>query len=366
MSLPETTDAPFSREEFTSLEVFDREQKGLFARHWTYGCQVSELVEVGQWRRIPVGGDELIVMRDGERKLHAFHNVCLHRGSTLVQVDAGQCRRLVCPYHAWTYGLDGALLAGSRMPRDFDVTGMRLAPASLEVWNGFVFVCPSPDAPRPVAEQLRAIDLSDFDLPHTKVVWRADRIVEANWKAVWENALECYHCQLNHRELCRVAAVNDPGAPFVDTHGRGFEWFPDDPLLEGAQSLTTDGCYGSKRFIRHEPRQTVSLFQWHQAGFDVTLLDDHFAVIDIRPLSPSQTLVRQVGLVHSEAVEGVDYAPQALFELHFVTRNQDDEICARLQRGVSSSAFRSGPYHPEFEQRNRNFVRFYRQAMSQG
>ena len=184
------------------------EQEHIFRRSWQYAGHLGELAGPGSLFPSEVGGLPVVVVRDREDALRGFLNVCRHRGTILV--NERQTRGTIqCPYHAWTYGLDGALRGAPRSKDepDFQVDGLGLVPVSVDTWGPFVFVNPDPDAaaladtlgdlPAVVAENGLDVDALRF---HHRRAYE----VRANWKIAMENYLECYHCQLNHPDLVRV------------------------------------------------------------------------------------------------------------------------------------------------------------------
>ena len=187
----------------SSSEHFALELERFWRRGWLFVCHESEIAARGQYVRYDLAGDSVVVVRGEEGAVHALHNVCRHRGSPLVSDERGACRaRLVCPFHGWSYDLDGTVRTTPKMHDGFDRTGWDLKRVWVEVWNGMVFISLAQEAPEPVAERLAGADFSGYDLGGLKIAWERDYVLEANWKLAWEGGLECYHCGINHPELC--------------------------------------------------------------------------------------------------------------------------------------------------------------------
>jgi phenylpropionate dioxygenase-like ring-hydroxylating dioxygenase large terminal subunit len=184
------------------------EEARLIARHWQYACPAEKVTRPGTYFATRCAGVPVVVVRDREGVLRAHVNVCRHRG-TVVMRGEGDCRRLQCPYHAWTYGLDGSLRAAPRSDReaDFDASALSLLPAEVSMWGPLVFVAVSPDPP-PIFEELTELgrSLADLglDISTLRFHGRTEFQTAANWKIVLENYLECYHCAVAHPGFAAV------------------------------------------------------------------------------------------------------------------------------------------------------------------
>lgn len=190
---------------YGDLEALRRERERIFARAWQYVGHLGELQGPGSYFAAHVGGIPIVVTLDREGELRAFLNVCRHRG-TMIAGGAAQRGTLQCPYHAWTYGLDGALRAAPRSSRDptFDRSELGLRPIAIEAWGPFLFAnadldCePLGDALGDLPERL-GLDVEDLHF-HRRVEYQ----LRSNWKIALENYLECYHCAVNHPSLVEV------------------------------------------------------------------------------------------------------------------------------------------------------------------
>ncbi len=198
---------PWSWYSDPAIERLERER--IFRRAWQYAGRRDELTAPGSFAAAHVGGLPVVLTRDRDDVLRAFANVCRHRGS-VVASGAGERGTLQCPYHAWTYGLDGGLRAAPRTGPELDTGKLGLAPLAVGTWGPFVFVNPDPGA-APLAEALgdlprialeRGLDVDALCFHH-----RVEYEIRANWKIALENYLECYHCRLNHPGL--VAVIDD-------------------------------------------------------------------------------------------------------------------------------------------------------------
>jgi choline monooxygenase len=204
---------------YVSPDVLAREQERIFRSAWHYAGPAEWLGEPGAYASCRAGDAPLVVVRGRDGELRAFANVCRHRGSELV---AGRGRRetLQCPYHAWTYDLDGRLRAAPRSQREasFDGDELSLRPARVETWGPFVFVCADLDAD-PLAAALgrlpELLERGGVPLGELRFRRRVDYGLAANWKIAIENFLECYHCAVAHPGFSRLVNV-DPDAYLLE------------------------------------------------------------------------------------------------------------------------------------------------------
>jgi choline monooxygenase len=193
---------------YGDAEVARRERDRIFRRAWQYAGRTAELTAPGSYLATHAGGLPVVVTRDRDDTLRAFANVCRHRGA-LVAAGAGERGTLQCPYHAWTYDLDGSLRAAprSREEEGFDRSRLGLVAMRVGTWGPFLFVCPDPDAP-PLGEALgdlpEVVGAHGLDVDALRFHHRVEYEIRANWKIAIENYLECYHCQLNHPGLVSV------------------------------------------------------------------------------------------------------------------------------------------------------------------
>jgi choline monooxygenase len=204
---------------YSDPEVLAAERARLFAPAWHYAGHLGLVAEPGSYFTCRAGDVPVVVVRDREGVLRALVNVCRHRGAEVV-AGAGRCTTLQCHYHAWTYGLDGALRAAPRATDDLDRSALSLREAALDTWGPFVFVHASADPP-PLADTLGAMPtiVADGGLDVDALVFhhRSEYRLQANWKVLVENFLECYHCAVAHPGLAEVIDV-DQNAYRLERH----------------------------------------------------------------------------------------------------------------------------------------------------
>ena len=196
----------FPREFYCSDAVFEADIEEVVGRKWIMAGHVGQLPNKGDFFVFKVGEEQIILIRENATTINAFYNVCRHRGSLVCSVTSGNAPKLVCPYHAWTFGLDGALLSARLMPEDFDKKANGLHPCHVREFYGFIFVnltAGEPDDFDATFSDMAAI-LDYHGFADAKVAHRASYPTAANWKLVVENFLECYHCQPAHPEFCSM------------------------------------------------------------------------------------------------------------------------------------------------------------------
>jgi glycine betaine catabolism A len=382
------------RELYVSEEAFQFDTQVMLKSVWLYACTVAHVKNPGDYFVFELAKNSIIIVRGRDMQVRAFWNSCRHRGSKICLDQKGRAARLMCPYHQWTYGLDGKLLAARSMAEDFDKADQGLNPVALENVGGLIFICMA-DNPPPI-DRVKA-DISDqiaaYDLENLKVAVQDDYIEDANWKLVMENNRECYHCDAGHPELISVLGTygfgkglpEDGEADIVDDSSydalvatKREEWkklgidrdlieFPDGwwhrvarlALANGAVTQSIDGKLACKKLIEpfKEP-ETSSLSVWTQPNSWHHFCCDHVVTFSLTPIGPDKTLLRTSWLVHADAVEGVDYDPDHLAALWRATNTQDGHFSMINHQGIASDGYQQGPYAVE-EKLVEDFKDFY-------
>jgi choline monooxygenase len=337
VSTIETRTIPWSW--YADPAVLQVEHERIFRRYWQYVGRTDEVAEPGSFHTSRAGDIPVLLVRDREGVLRAFLNVCRHRGSIVCR-GSGKRETLQCPYHAWTYGLDGRLLAAPRSDREgwFDGDELGLGPLRLETWGPFVFVNPDLDAP-PLSELLEdvpdRIAAAGIDVDALRFLSRAEFEYDANWKVCAENFLECYHCPTAHPGFSAVMDVS-----------------PDAYLLEtGSLRMTQHGP------PRPEPRGTYDTAGEVERGQFHLLFPG--TVINVMPGRPNLSIGPIVPLEPERTYRFLDY---------FVARDADDQwieellafdtqvgaedrvLVERVQAGVRSGLLEEGRLMPQSEQ----------------
>jgi len=366
--------------------VFDLERAHLWQRDWIFAGHTCEVPTAGDFLTMTVGSCPLIVVRGPDGVVRALHNVCRHRGFTVCETDHGTARRrFVCPYHQWSYELDGRLAKARSMPADLDTDSLGLGPAHCAVVGGLIFVSVADEPPDfgPFGALVEPY-LLPFDLNSARVAHQTTVIEQANWKLVMENNRECFHCRTAHPELCatfpegsqHAGGGSDDDRRAVEALVAGCEsaglasrfLAAEDwqyrvmrmPLVNGARSMTMDGEPAVDRRFGTLPAVDVGdVLLYHYPSTWNHFLADHAITFRILPVGPTATELRATWLVPAEAVEGRDYDAAELTAVWEATNRQDAGLVERTQRGVRSPAYRPGPYAPVEEEGVIQFVDWY-------
>jgi Rieske 2Fe-2S family protein len=383
--------------EFYSGEtVYQADLDRVWRRGWLFAGHDCEIPNPGEYFLLQVAQDSIILLRGDDGEVRGFHNVCRHRGSLLCTESAGHVARLVCPYHQWTYGRDGALLACRGMPEELNKSQFGLKEVHTREVEGLIYLSlaeePLPFEP---AQQLLSALVRPQGLRRAKVAKVVDYLVKANWKLIWENNRECYHCNANHpqyikanfdhynaddttpriREQMAVAVRESEEkwatAGLAATHKQtGMTLFPDaennvwysanrTPLRDGYVSETMDGRQVAPLMGEYQSPDVGTLRMRTLPNFWNHSSCDHAVSTRLLAAGPQHTAIRVWWLVDANAVEGRDYDLTNLMPFWQLTSEQDWEICERQQRGVNSSAYTPGPYSPFKEYNVDSFVRWY-------
>src|SRR2546427_925422 len=199
---------------FVSPQIFAEEQEKIFSRQWVLVGHHSQIAQAGDYFTAEIAGESLIIVRDKRDAIRGFYNVCRHRGSRLVENRNGRSLGIQCPYHAWTYALDGQLIGGPHMDDvpGFDKADYSLHPVNIALWEGFIFVnLADASAQRGGYMSLEewfaplAGKFSHWNLPALRSTRRIEYDVRANWKLMFQNYSEGYHCLGVHPELSKIS-----------------------------------------------------------------------------------------------------------------------------------------------------------------
>lgn len=332
---------------FVSPEVFAEEQGKIFGHQWVCVGHQNQLARAGDYFVREVAGESLIVVRQQRGALQAFYNVCRHRGTRLCEERSGHVAAIQCQYHAWTYALDGRLIGAPHMDAvpGFEKADYPLHAVQLGLWEGFIFVSLA-EKRKPLKEVFAPLagKFTHWNLPLLRSARRIEYDVRANWKLIFENYSECYHCPLVHPALAKVSpydsAENDLcEGPFLG----GFM-----AIAKGA-SLTMSGnvCALPVGDIKGEDHARV----FYYSIFPNMLLSmhpDYVMVHQLWPLAPGRTLIECDWYFHPEAAEITDpgYNPNDAVEFWDMTNKQDWHVCELSQQGIASRAYEPGPYSP--------------------
>jgi phenylpropionate dioxygenase-like ring-hydroxylating dioxygenase large terminal subunit len=330
---------------YTSPDVLARERERIFTHDWICVGREEQLPNAGSYFLADAGGESLIVVRDVSGSLHAHYNVCRHRGTRLCETAHGAFTgAIVCPYHAWTYGLDGTLMTARNMKDvpDFKESEFPLRAAALTVWEGFIFVNLA-DAPQPFAVALAPL-IGRFDRWNVRSLREARRIdydLACNWKLILQNYSECYHCPLVHPQLDKVSpwdsGRNDLG------HGPVLGGYMS--LRHGGDSMTLSGRSARLPLpnLDAQDRERVYYYEIFPSLL-LSLHPDYVMAHYLTPISYDRTRVTCVWLFDPKEIAREGFDPSDAVEFWDMTNRQDWHVCELSQLGVSSRAYTPGPY----------------------
>jgi Rieske 2Fe-2S family protein len=384
---------------FGRQDVFETDMDVFFHKMWILVAVTADVPEPGDVYAVDIGKASILIVRDDDENVRAFRNICRHRGSRLMK-SAGKTSvgMLVCPYHQWTYDLDGSLRHATHMGKDFDANCRSLIPVRIKVVGAHVFVCLTDDAPEDFSKLETAMTprFAPHEMQHTKIAYEMDIIENGNWKLVMENNRECYHCGGTHPELTQSFLAHDFGfCPdgqneeslrdydeyLLRNAARKDEWEKDGYLCELVESLdesvetnfrsqrlviagacesqTMDTKVASSKLLGNLQRRDLGdVHMWGHHSW-THVMSDHAVIAMAIPIAPDKTRVRTVWLVNEDAVEGVDYDLQKLTEVWIATTQQDADLVGNAHNGTQDPGYVPGPYSKYTEGALEQFSRWY-------
>ncbi len=332
-----------ARQYFTSEDIYRLEFERIFSRHWLCAGRAEQIEQPGQYFLLDIGGESLIVTRDKDGQAHAFFNVCRHRGTRLCMEEHGQLSQSIqCPYHAWTYGLDGRLIGAPHMDSvpDFDRADYPLHEAHLVEWAGFLFINLHPE-PQPFEEWFAPLiaRFEKWDMGRLRTARKVLYDVAANWKIIAQNYSECYHCPLVHPDLA-------DRTPYLG----GMNDLTEGPFLGGYMNMN----YPSLTISTQRAADPLPGLQGDDLGrvyyytvFPNALISPHPDYVMLHTLWPRglhRTLVTCEWLFAPEAFDKPGFNPNDAADFWDTVNRQDWEMCERTQLGVLSTRYAPSPY----------------------
>ena len=381
---------------YTHAAVFEEDRRRIIKAQWHLVGHAAQVPEAGDYVLFRVCAEEVLVVRDGDGAVRAHYNVCRHRGSRLCTESGGRLRAFTCPYHGWTYRLDGTLAGARLMPDGFRPEDHGLQPCHVRECHGLIFVSLA-DQPAPFEEAMEPFGayLTFHGIPTARVARSLALPTRANWKLVVENFIECYHCAPAHPEYSavhsrlkllaagaglesgpeearrryrpefdawkrRVGRLGHPCHEGSFGNGSGMARMPikDGWLTESRDGRPVAPLMGSFR----EFDGGVTYLAFGYLGFLIAS-NDHAVLLRFTPRTERSTDVEATWLVDGGADAGTDYDPAEVSWLWAVTLAQDAKITENNQAGIASSRYRPGPYS-EQERANRRFTQWYLERLT--
>jgi phenylpropionate dioxygenase-like ring-hydroxylating dioxygenase large terminal subunit len=336
---------------YITPEIYQQEKERIFCREWFCVGREEEIPDPGDYLALDVAGESIIVVRTRPGTLSAHYNVCRHRGSRLVQEScrghfAGSIR---CPYHSWTYTLEGQLRTAPFLDEEDGVMrqALSLHSCAVESWGGFLFVNLTPQevqgSGHALPAQLGAMPerVSRYPLQQLRGARRIVYDVAANWKVILENYNECYHCGPVHPELCRLVPS------FKQRGGSDLDWERGIPHREGAWTFTESGTSNRRPFTGlNADEQVRHKGELVYPNMMISLSADHVTFYTIWPKGPEHTTVNCDFLFHPSEFGNPDFNPEDVVNFWDLVNRQDWAICENVQRGMQSRMFQQGYYAP--------------------
>ena len=371
---------------YKDTSIFDLEKHNIFYNSWIFIGHESQIPNKGDFFVYKLLDEEIIVLRNKENKVKAFFNVCRHRGSRVCLEEKGNTSRFSCPYHSWTYNLDGKLLAAKSLREGIDKSKLGLHPCNIESASGMLLINLS-DNPQSL-KNLKS-DLKEpfemFGFKDLKVAAHKNYPIASNWKLAVENYQECYHCAPAHPEYSLSHSLKIEDEPGFDE--------AQEKMMNNLESCGLKDIEVNKDFSNKDPDQEqyaysrYALFDGYMTGskdgkplapllgnikefnqgcsdFNIGPVSyflaycDHIVGYIFTPTSQDQCQCDIYWLVNKDAEENKDYDKEKLMWLWDVTTYADETIIVNNQKGVNSIKYQSGPYTDK-EQSTRRFIKWY-------
>ena len=356
------------RESFVSEAIFREENERVFSNHWLALVRADQLPQSEEgtgalpYRTVRFGDLDVILVRRPDGQVRAFHNVCRHRGTRLLERETGELRNgcITCPYHAWSYDSDGALIGAPNMTdvESFDRSDFPLFELACHVWAGLVFVHQKSQNASfvndlgPLLERLAAWQVDT--LRHVKTLHYD---VAANWKLIFQNYSECYHCPTVHPDLNQQTPYKTASNDLVQGPVLGGPM----QLADGFETVSSDGKFVGSPFPGLDDRQRSSVFYYTVfPNMFVSAHPDYVMIHRLRPVDCGHTAVECHFLASPESSEATLARAWQMWDQ---VNRQDWNVCELTQAGARSPAFQPGPYSG-LESMLAAFDQHYRSEMS--
>ena len=330
---------------YTDPVCFQREMEAIHFDMWLCAGRSSQIPDAGDYFLRQFANASVIITRDDQGNIRAFHNVCRHRGTMLCQQDEGKfAGRIQCQYHAWTYKLDGTLAIAPHMEKvqGFSEADYPLNAIATADWDGHIFINLS-TRPIPFQQHLAGLDkkFAPWRMAELQMVERRVYHLKANWKLIIQNYSECLHCPIVHPLLQKqshyMSGDNEPPQPTY-LGGRM-------DLREGVQTLTMDGSTnrGSLPGLSTDAQRHV-YYYCILPNFFLNLHPDYMLTFTIWPKAADQTDIICEWHFHPEEIRKPGFNPQDAVEFWDITNKQDWALSDLAQQGISSKGYQPGPY----------------------
>jgi Rieske 2Fe-2S family protein len=332
---------------YTSEELLAEENERVFGRGWICIGREESIAEPGAYQLASIAGESIIVLRDRSGTVRAFYNVCRHRGTRLCSVERGRLSETIqCPYHAWTYRLDGRLVGAPHMSETpgFDMGDYPLHPAAISSWEGFLFVSlargpePFDRAFAPVAGRF-----ARWNLAALRTVRRIEYDVKANWKLILQNYSECLHCPTIHPELSTKLPYTSGANDLVE--GAFLGGYMEIKAPNESATISGRACAIPLGDLTGDDQRRAYYYTLFPTMM-LSLHPDYAVFYTVWPVSARASRVVCEWMVNPAAPEQPGYNIADAEEFWDRTNRQDWNICEQSQQGVGSRVYAPGPYSP--------------------
>ena len=369
---------PLDQQFYTDPSIYDIDLETFFYNQWIFVGHESQIKNTGDYFLFEIGNESIIIIRDKNSNINCFYNVCRHRGSHICIEKEGKTKKLVCPYHAWAYDLEGNLISARMMDEKFIKKDWNLNKCSSKVYEGLIFInlSENPDDFNKFINPVKDF-IELHGLSKSKIAFKKTYPTSGNWKLTLDNFHECYHCLPAHPEYCQVhskeyiqayGAGNNTGPESIEFSNQLKKWnkktenlgyltgeFSDEgfsnffrsaertPFDGNRLSETKDGKPGSilmGKFKEFDGGYTTV----GTSPFNSLIMSNDFATtFTFIPRGPMETDVEIMWLVHEDAIEGKDYDLNNLIWMWDQTTIADKKIIENNQKGVMSKKYIRGP-----------------------
>ena len=333
---------------FHDKDIYNEEIEKIFYKFWIYACRAEEIPSFGDYKTIQVEDESIIIVKNKSNEINAFFNVCRHRGTQLCEKEKGtfNSKTIQCPYHAWTYNLNGQLISAPLMNEGakFNKDNCSLFPAHIHIWEGFVFVSLAKD-PLPFEVQMEALigKFSEWKMGELKIAHHIEYKLKCNWKLIIQNYQECYHCPGVHPMLSQLTPFQS--AQHDSMKGAVIGGFMQ--LTKKRGSMTMDGNAAAPAICNNSGDDLQRVYYY--SIFPNLLLTPHpdFVLFHhIRPQGPEKIINDCYWLFHPDIINDKKAQPgiQSAIQFWDMTNREDWNVCEQMQIGTKSKRFTRGYY----------------------